>query len=317
MYKKIQFICALSTMVLLAACSGTPKDDTSEAEVQATPLVTIGKPVMRSFSNSITFNATTQYQQKAVIRAGITGYIHHRRWKTGDVVKAGQIFCTITSKEQQALKNIDQKGILEKFRAPIPVRVGSSGIITSVTYQNGDYVSEGDVLANLVQQSSLILLVNVPVEYLSKVHAGTSCTVLLPDGKQLNTRLQSGLPTADPAVQTQSFIVPLASSNLPEGANLKVIVPLSNTQQGLAVPASAVQTDETQEHFWVFKLGAGNRAYKVEVKAGKISPDSLQEIQSDKLGINDRIIIDGAYGLADSSKVKPQPSKAGAIEKQD
>jgi hypothetical protein len=151
------------------------------------------------------------------------------------------------------------------------------------------------------------LLVNVPVEYLSKVHSGTSCTVIMPDGKQLSSHLQAGLPTADPAVQTQSFIVSLGSNNLPEGANLKVMVPLSNSQQGLAVPVSAVQADETQEHFWVFKI-VGNTAYKVEVQAGKISPDSLQEITTDKITLNDKIVTTGAYGLADSSKVKISPA---------
>jgi hypothetical protein len=74
----------------------------------------------------------------------------------------------------------------------------------------------------------------------------------------------------------------------------------------MAVPVNAVQTDETQEHFWVFKLGKDNKAYKVAVTAGKISADSLQEIQTDKISMNDRIIVEGAYGLADSSQVKIQ-----------
>jgi multidrug efflux pump subunit AcrA (membrane-fusion protein) len=310
MYKKLQIFTVLGAVAMLCACGG-PAKDAGDAEVKSTPLVTVGQPVNHSFSNNIVFNGTTQYQQRSVIRAGVTGYIKHRGWKTGDYVKSGEVFCTITSKEQQALKNIDKTGILAKFRDPLKITAGSGGIITAVNFQNGDYVSEGDVLANLVQTSSLVLLVNVPVEYLGKVKAGTACTVIMPDGRQVSSRLQSGLPTADPAVQTQSFIVNMGSSNLPEGANLKVSVSLSGSQSGLAVPVSAVQTDETQQHFWVFKLGKDNVAYKVDVQAGKISPDSLQEIKSDKLGVNDRIIVDGAYGLADSSKVKPLPSPKG------
>jgi multidrug efflux pump subunit AcrA (membrane-fusion protein) len=304
MYKKLQ-ISALSVL-FLSACSG-PAKDAAEGEVKATPLVTVANPVNHSFSNSIVFNAVTQFQQKSVIRAGITGYLKHRGWKIGDHVSNGEVFCTITSKEQQALKNIDKGGILAKFRDPIKVTSGTSGIITAVNFQNGDYVAEGDVLANLVQTSSLVLLVNVPVEYLSKVKSGTACTVMMPDGRQISSHLQAGLPTADPAVQTQSFIVSLGSTNLPEGANLKVSIPLSNSQSGLAVPVTAVQTDETQQHFWVFKLGKDNVAYKVDVQAGKISADSLQEIKGGNLSISDKIIVDGAYGLVDSSKVKISP----------
>ncbi|WP_448699195.1 efflux RND transporter periplasmic adaptor subunit [Mucilaginibacter sp. AW1-3] len=305
MKNNIHLILGLGTLLLLqAACSSAPPAAGEDAAVASIPVVTVGNPVNHTFSNSITFTGTTQYQQKAVIRAAIAGYIHHRGWKMGDNVKAGSVYCTITSKEQQALKKIDESGILAKFGAPIPVVAGTSGILTAVNYQNGDYVAEGDILATMTQQSSLVLLVNVPVEYLRKVHAGTPCTVILPDGSTVNKILQSGLPTADPASQTQSFIVPILSAKLPEGANLKVVIPLSDPQQGLAVPVKAVQTDETQEHFWVFKLGADGKAYKIAVKAGKISPDSLQEVQTNQLTVNDKIILDGAYGLADSSKVK-------------
>lgn len=305
MYNKKHFILGFSAVLIVqAACTSTPP--VTDELVSSTPVVSVSSPITHTFNNSITFNGVTQYQQKAVIRAGIAGYVHHRGWKTGDMVKAGGVYCTITSKEQQALKHLDESGVLDKFKAPIPVTAGTGGIITAVNYQNGDYVAEGDILATLTQQSSLVVLVNVPVEYLDQIKAGTPCTVLLPDGRKLDTHLQSGLPAADAAVQTQSFIVPVAVTNLPEGANLKVSIPLSKPDQGMAVPVNAVQTDETQEHFWVFKLGKDNKAHKVEVKAGKISPDSLQEIQTDKIGMNDRIIVDGAYGLADSSTVKIQ-----------
>lgn len=305
MHHKTYFILGFGVLLtVLDAC--TSVSPVADETVASTPVVSVSSPVTRTFNNSITFNGVTQYQQKAVIRAGIAGYIHHRGWKTGDMVKAGGIYCTITSKEQQALKHLDESGVLDKFKAPIPVVAGTGGIITVVNYQNGDYVTEGDILATLTQQTSLVVLVNIPVEYLDQVKAGIACTVVLPDGRKLNTHLQSGLPSADATVQTQSFIVPVASTNLPEGANLKVSIPLSKPDQGMAVPVNAVQTDETQEHFWVFKLGKDNKAYKVAVNAGKISPDSLQEIQTDKIGMNDRIIVDGAYGLADSSTVKIQ-----------
>jgi multidrug efflux pump subunit AcrA (membrane-fusion protein) len=305
MHHKIYFILGFSTLLMVqAACTSAPPAE--DETVSSIPVVSVSNPVSRTFNNTITFNGVTQYQQKAVIRAGIAGYVHHRGWKTGDLVRAGGIYCTITSKEQQALKHLDESGVLDKFKAPIPVVAGTGGIITAVNYQNGDYVAEGDILATLTQQSSLVVLVNVPVEYLDQVKAGSACTVLLPDGRKLDTHLQSGLPSADAVVQTQSFIVPIASTNLPEGANLKVSIPLSRPDQAMAVPVNAVQTDETQEHFWVFKLGKDNKAYKVEVRAGKISPDSLQEIQTDKISMNDRVIVEGAYGLADSSKVKIQ-----------
>ncbi len=300
---KIKPLAGVSVLILLFAdCRSKPPVNDAKPE----PLVTVCNPVMRSFSAIITFNGVTQYQQKAVIRAGIAGYINHRGWKTGDLVKAGGVYCTITSKEQQALKGLDQEGILAKFKNPIPVIAGTGGVLTAVNYQNGDFVAEGDILATLTQQSSLVVLVNVPLEYLDRVTVGTECTILTPDGRKLNGRLQSGLPAADPTVQTKSFIVPIASTDLPEGANLKINIALSNPVQALAVPVNAVQTDEIQQHFWVFKLSANDQVVKVDVQAGKISADSLQEIRSGEISVNDKIVVNGAYGLADSSKVKLQ-----------
>lgn len=318
MYTNKTLILGLSALLVLAGCTSTPQATADDTAVVSTPDVTVGSPVSHSFTNTITFTGTTQYQQKAVIRAGLAGYIHHRGWKMGDVVKAGSIYCTITSKEQEALKGIDKTDILKQFRNPIPVTSGTTGIITAVNYQNGDYVAEGDILATLTQQSSLALLVNVPVDYLGKVKAGTPCTVVLPDGNLLNEHLHAGLPTADPAAQTQQFIVPVGGTNLPEGANLKVMIQLSGPVQGLAVPVKAVQTNETQDHFWVFKLGKDGRAYKVDVQAGKISADSLQEIQAKGLSTSDKVILDGAYGLSDSTKVRvvEKSNKPDVEEKQ-
>jgi biotin carboxyl carrier protein len=212
MHYKKHFIGGFGLLLMIqVACTSAPP--AADETVASTPVVSVSSPVSHTFNNSITFNGVTQYQQKAVIRAGIAGYVHHRGWKTGDMVKAGGIYCTITSKEQQALKHLDQNGVLDQFKAPIPVTAGTGGIITAVNYQNGDYVAEGDILATLTQQSSLVVLVNVPVEYLDQVKAGTSCTVLLPDGRKLDTHLQAGLPSADAAVQTQSFIVSIAATN--------------------------------------------------------------------------------------------------------
>ena len=305
MNKKTLLPAGLGLLLLMqTACTSTPAAEDDDAAVAGTTVVTITKPINRSFSNNIAFTGTTQYQQKAVIRAGIAGYVHHRGWKIGDRVKAGSVFCTISSKEQEALKGIDQNDVLAKFRNPIPVTSGTGGVLTAVNYQNGDFVSEGDVLATLTKESSLVLLVNIPVDYLNRIKVGTACTVLMPDGRKVTSRLQAGLPAADPTMQTQQFIVALPATSLPEGANLKVEVALSGPEDGLAVPVAAVQTDETQTVFWVLKMGKDKKAYRVPVQAGKIGPDSLQEIKANGLSTNDDIIVEGAYGLADSSNVK-------------
>ena len=62
-------------------------------------------------------------------------------------------------------------------------------------------------------------------------------------------------------------------------------------------------TNETQSEFWVMKINGGNLAVKVPVKRG-IENDSVVEVSSPDLKMNDLLISEGAYGLADSTIVK-------------
>ena len=62
-------------------------------------------------------------------------------------------------------------------------------------------------------------------------------------------------------------------------------------------------TNETQSEFWVMKIIDSNLAVKINVVRG-IENDSIVEISSPDLHIDDLLISEGAYGLSDSTIVK-------------
>ena len=70
----------------------------------------------------------------------------------------------------------------------------------------------------------------------------------------------------------------------------------------MLVSKSSLMTDETQSEFWVMKINAGDTAVKIPVTKG-IENDSIAEIISSGLKVNDLIISEGAYGLPDSTIV--------------
>jgi multidrug efflux pump subunit AcrA (membrane-fusion protein) len=86
--------------------------------------------------------------------------------------------------------------------------------------------------------------------------------------------------------------------------NLIVYVPIKQKKNAFSLPLDAIQTNETQDEFWVMKLVNDSMAVKVPIIVG-LQNDSLREIISG-IGPTDKIILKGAYGLSDSSIVKVQ-----------
>ena len=266
--------------------------------------VTITQPSSKGFIDYIQLNGNTQFQKKLGVRATITGYLTAMKWKVGDNVTSGTEFCTIKTKEQAALNKIDnQDASLQKFQTPLKVMTSAAGFITAVNFIEGDFVNEGDVIATLTEPSSLVLIVNVPYEYHQYVYVGRTCEVRLPDGKIINSAITQIIPVVDANTQTQQFLIRLPNQKLPENMNLLVRIPMKQKQNALALPLEAIQTNETQDEFWVMKLVNDSLAVRVPITVG-LQNDSLKEITSGALKMSDKIIVKGAYGMVDSSLVK-------------
>ncbi len=306
---RLYFFLAIATILFFAACKGSKSETVADSIEKARTTVTATMPSTQGFSDYIELNGNTQFQKKLVVRANITGYIIAMPWKTGDHVSNGTLFCSIKTKEQDALKNIDvREPSLQQFQKPINVFANASGIFTAVNYSKGDFVNEGDILANITDPSSFVLVVNVPYEYHQVVYKGKSCSVKFPDGKIIEAKIQEEVPTVDAATQTQSYLIRFpANQLLPENLNLVVRIPLTQKANATALPLEAIQTNETQDEFWVMKLVNDSLAVKVPITVG-LQKDSMREILTG-LGIMDKIVVKGAYGLGDSSLVKLQTEK--------
>jgi multidrug efflux pump subunit AcrA (membrane-fusion protein) len=292
----------------LASCTDkAPAEEAVGTTVKTN--ISFTQPVIQGFTDYLQLNGNTQFQKKLVLRATTTGYIVALKWKTGDHISNGTLFCSIRTREQDALKNIDSREpSLRQFQIPLNVMANASGIFTAVNYSNGDFINEGDVLATITDPSSLVLVVNVPYEYHQLVYKGRSCTVNFPDGKRIEATIQEEVPTIDPVSQTQSFLIRFPANRLlPENMNLMVHIPIRQKQHALSLPMEAIQTNEIQDEFWVMKLMNDTLALRVPVTVGSQN-DSLREIISG-VGINDKIIVKGAYGLADSALVRVQADK--------
>jgi hypothetical protein len=112
------------------------------------------------------------------------------------------------------------------------------------------------------------------------------------------------LPTIDEANQTQKVLIkPQTSRHLPENLNLTVLFINDRHSHSFLIPREALLTNETQNEYWVMRITGKNLAVKIPVSKG-IENDSLVEIISPQLREKEEIILEGAYGLADSTAVQ-------------
>jgi hypothetical protein len=291
------FIISLLTFTL----SSCGKKDSEETE---TPLkgveVTVGSPVTTKMNEYLDLNANTTFLSQEIVRATFPGFILKTDKNLGDHVKKGDRLFSIKTKEASA---VDSTELGKQFSGLVNVFARTNGILTELSYQTGDYVTESDRLALIVDPSSLRILLNVPFQFSKNISESDSYPIKLPDNKEFSAKVVKKLPSIDAVNQTQSFILePNSSINVPANLNLIVKIPLKTMVNAFALPKLAVITNETESEFWVMKLINDSTAVKLDIKKG-IESDSLVQIKDPVLSLGDRFITEGAYGLPDTVKI--------------
>lgn len=253
---------------------------------------------LSSISQTISFNGNIVYLKKNIVVSPISGYIQKVNVKYGSIVGKNQILFEIQTKENKALNNNNENSFLK-------IRASSSGMISEIFYNAaGSYVTEGTQLCSIVEDNDLMVQVNVPYEYSSKIKQGNWCVITLPDNKTIKGTVFQSLPIVDQTAQTQQILVkPETSIQLPENLNVIVDFVTETHQNTFVVPKNVVLSNEIQTEYWLMKVIKDSIAIKVPITKG-IENDSLVEIFSSQLHKNDLLINDGNYGLEDGSVVK-------------
>ncbi|AVR45071.1 hypothetical protein C7S20_07195 [Christiangramia fulva] len=251
----------------------------------------------------LVFDGVTRYQKKEDVRANVTGYISWMPYEIGDLVKKGQAFASIRTKEQDALSEaVKIDSSLSKFTKPMTVRNNASGVISKLNVVTNDYVAEGDRLATISQPNTLVVQVNVPFEYTNLVKVGTPCEIIINGHEKIDAEISSVLTSIDSLGQSQHYLVKLQNQNIPENLNVQVKIVSAEAKNALTIPQEALQTNELITNFWVMKLVNDTLAIKKGVEP-LLQNDSIVQIRADDIQPNDRVITDGAYQMKDSTRV--------------
>lgn len=290
-------------LLLVINISACKKKVDTVSEKKAPINVSVSTVQQNDIKEYLTFNGVTQYQKKENIRSNVTGYISWMKYKIGDNIRNGQTFASVRTKEQDALKEaVKIDSSLSKFVSPITIRSNATGVFTVLNITANDYVAEGDVLATVVQPKSLVIQVNVPYEYEDAIKIGSSCEIIMQNGEVLTAKVTGTLPTIDSVAQSQVFLIALPDANLPENLNVQIRTIYKEDTTAMTIPKTALQTNELLSDFWVLKIVNDSMALKQKVMP-LLRNDSLVQVKSERLKVNDLVITEGGYQMQDSTIV--------------
>ncbi|MFE3848667.1 efflux RND transporter periplasmic adaptor subunit [Flavobacterium sp. LB3P45] len=300
MKKSILFF--ILTALFFISCKNS-----NEAEKVIDPSVPVTLTTIdtRSIQSYIDLNATAAYLVKNVIKANATGYLNSVNVASNDYVSNGAVLFSIKTREAKVLGNtINKIDPSLNFGGAIKVRANTNGFVTSVNVQQGDYVQDGDPLVSINDSNSFAIVLSLPYEFKKYVSINEELTVILPDSTLVKAKVQKYMPTVDATSQTQSVILKvIGKHDIPENLIVKVRINKSSNSKTVSLPKAAVLSNETETDFWIMKMMDNNTAIKIPIKKGVETQDKV-EILSPVLTPEDKILLSGNYGVADTIKVK-------------
>jgi multidrug efflux pump subunit AcrA (membrane-fusion protein) len=240
---------------------------------------------------------------KSIVRATTTGTIEKILIKPGEYIATDQLLFTIRTREAMALDKKAQSDSSLSFQGLINIASHKEGAINSILYQKGDYVQEGDELAIVSEQNSLVFILDVPFELDKYIEKNRNCRIVLPDNRQIDGTITGRLPEMDMQSQTIRYVVkPQSTDRLPGNLIASINLVKSTSEKAMVLPKRAVLGDETQTEFWVMKLLNDSTAIKIDVSKGFENNEEV-EITSPQFLPSDRIVLTGNYGLTDTARV--------------
>ena len=302
--KSIQLLLFTSLLTALCACNGSTINTSEETTVNTETPVTITTVATSALADTVELNAISTFLQNNNVSANATGYIKKVTLIPGQFVSKGQVMFTLQTKEAQSIGNIINKlDTSLKFSGVNTIRASRNGFVAELLHQVGDYVQDGEKLAVISDRESFVFVMQLPYELRAIVVNNKNVTLTLPGGKRMAGQITSFMPTVDSLSQTQGVIIKVNNASaIPMNLVAKVVLVRKANNAAATLPKSAVLSNETQNEFWVMKLINDSTAVKIPVTTG-IESGARVEIISPKFNPQDRIVISGNYGLADTAKV--------------
>jgi membrane fusion protein, multidrug efflux system len=321
--------------VVLVGCSRGGGEPSGSREEARRPVVEARIDSVRagSIPELLRSTGTTRALRQENVSSPVDGKVSELHVLEGDRVRKGDVIARVETKESltavtgaQLLlaraRTPEEKASAEadverahrnetvlEIHAPFDGAVGARGL------NEGEFVSAGGTLVTLMDLSSLCFVARLPARDLSRVHPGEESSVGFESapGHRWPCRVESVKPQMDAAAQIVEvrlrFVAPHPDLRADTFGDAEIVV--SRHDGVLLVPDAAVlRDDETGSHSIVEAVG-DTLAVVRPVQIGLETPDTV-EVQSPDLHAGMHVIVEGHYGLPDSTRIRVQRSEPAA-----
>lgn len=274
---------------------------------------------------TVAATGATILRREAQLRSPISGILAEFKFFNGDKLNVGEIVARVRTKESQAslagAEELVRSAKTDKQREEsrkaltlaqaaantIYIRAPFDGILSSKSKSEMEVISEGDQIATLIDPSSIIFLADVPSSSLRRIRRGQHVQIRFgtKPGKVFHGIVHRIEPLVNPNDQTARVQVAFSPSDPDLEGSLfgEATIVTGKRPNVLVVPVSALLKDDENNTASIMIVGTDSIAYKVIVTAG-IKQDSVVEVSSPIISAGNFVIVQGHYGLSDSTKVQ-------------
>jgi len=315
------FLVSILLSGVLFGCS-SKKDDTAAIKPRAA--VRVAAASLGDINNMVTTTGSFEVLRDEKVKSTIPGKIERVFVLEGDVIRKGQVIATVISQESnaaiagatelldQAVTAAEKKQaeealhLAESTAAIADITAPFSGAIIHRFVTEGELVTQGTDLVEMVDLSSEYFVANVPINYVSSIRPGQPALVTIPGMSipPVHGTVQAINPATDPNSQTIQVRITLQAipALVTAGTFGNVQIKIGEDRSVVLVPRQAVYHNDELDQYFVWRIQGDSIALLTRVQVG-LSDSSRFEITS---GIRpgDVVATVGGYGLPDSTDVK-------------
>jgi HlyD family secretion protein len=196
-----------------------------------------------------------------------------------------------------------------EIRSPI------DGFVTDRPLYPGEMAAAGTPLITLMDTSSVIAKAHISQPDAAVLKLGDKATLTVPgEGEPFDGKVTVISPALDPNSTTVEVWVQTKNrkQRLKPGTSVQVSMLAQTINDAVAVPAASVLTGQDGATT-VMVIGSDNRAHQTPVKIGIRDGDRTQIVDGVPPGA--KVIVSGAYGLPDKTKVRVEATAEPAEKK--
>jgi HlyD family secretion protein len=190
------------------------------------------------------------------------------------------------------------------------IRSPMDGVITDRPLYPGEMAAAGTPLLTVMDISSVIAKAHIPQNDAAALKVGDKGTMTVPG---IDEPIEGKVTVVSPALDPNSTTVEVwlearnPKHELKPGTSVQLALMAKTVKDALVIPANSVITapDGTPA---VMLAGADGRAHQKAVKLGIHNGDDVQIVEG--VTASDRVVVAGAYGLPDKTKIKIQAAEA-------